>query len=63
MFCEYKNLFGKVEKSVHYYRIFNIAIIDVLLTIIGAFLINLFPLLTSLCEQNLTIFNDFFYIS
>jgi uncharacterized membrane protein len=42
MVCQYKNLFGEVGKGIHSYRIFNIAIVDVLLTIIGAFIIHLF---------------------
>jgi len=40
--CQYKNLLGEVGKGVHSYRIFNIAIVDVLLTIIAAFVIHLF---------------------
>jgi hypothetical protein len=42
MLCEYKDLFGKVGQGVHSYRIFDIAIVDVLLTILGAFIIHLF---------------------
>ena len=42
MLCKYKNLFGKVNKGIHSYRILNIAIVDVLLTIIGAYMIHLF---------------------
>ena len=42
MLCKYKNLFGKVGEGVHSYRIFNIAIVDVILTIVGAFIIHLF---------------------
>jgi hypothetical protein len=42
MLCQYKNIFGEVNKGVHSYRIFNIAIVDVLLTIIGAYVIYLF---------------------
>jgi len=34
MFCEYKHLFGKPNKGFHKYRIFNIAIIDFLLTFV-----------------------------
>ena len=30
MFCKYKNIFGKVDKGIHAYRICNIAIVDVL---------------------------------
>ena len=44
MLCKYKDMFGKVGKGLHSYRILNIAIVDVLLTIIIAFIINLlFP--------------------
>jgi len=34
-------MFGKPRKGIHSIRIFNIAIVDVLLTILGAYLINL----------------------
>ena len=40
--CKYKNLFGEVGKGVHSYRIFNIAVVDVVLTILGAYIIYLF---------------------
>ena len=44
MFCKYKNIFGKIKEGLHSYRIFNIAIIDVLLTIIVAYIIHyMFP--------------------
>ena len=44
MLCKYKNILGEPGKGAHKYRIFNIAIVDVLLTIIIAFIINLlFP--------------------
>jgi hypothetical protein len=39
--CKYKDIFGKVGTGVHSYRIFNIAIVDVLFTILGAYLIHL----------------------
>jgi hypothetical protein len=42
MLCKYKDIFGKVGTGVHSYRIFNIAIIDVIFTFIGAFIIHLF---------------------
>lgn len=42
MLCQYKNLFGEVGKGIHSYRICNIAIVDVLLTLLGAFIIHLF---------------------
>lgn len=38
--CKYKNMFGEPGKGVHSYRIFNIAIVDVLATILGAFFIS-----------------------
>ena len=38
--CKYKNIFGEPGKGIHSYRIFNIAIFDVLATIIGAFIIS-----------------------
>ena len=34
--CKYKNLFGIPGKGIHSYRVFNIAIVDVIETIIGA---------------------------
>jgi hypothetical protein len=40
MFCKYRNIFGKVGQGVHSYRIFNIAIVDVLCTFLGAFVIQ-----------------------
>jgi len=42
MLCKYKDIFGKVGEGIHSYRIFNIAIVDVLLTILAAYLIHLF---------------------
>ena len=42
MLCQYKDALGEVGKGVHSYRIFNIAIVDVLLTILGAYIIHLF---------------------
>jgi hypothetical protein len=40
MFCPYKNIFGEPAKGVHSYRFMDIAVVDVLCTIIGAFLIS-----------------------
>ena len=37
--CKYKNALGVPGKGVHSYRIFNISVVDVLLTIIGAWII------------------------
>jgi len=41
MLCQYKNLFGKVGEGAHSYRIANFAVVDTLLTILGAYLIHL----------------------
>jgi hypothetical protein len=40
--CKYKNILGEVGKGIHSYRIFNIAIADVLLTILAAYVIHIF---------------------
>jgi hypothetical protein len=37
-----ENNFGKPGQGIHSYRIFNIAIVDVLFTIVGAYLISYF---------------------
>jgi hypothetical protein len=42
MLCKYKDVLGKVGEGAHSYRIFNIAIVDVILTILCAFIIHLF---------------------
>ena len=41
MVCHYKNLFGEVGKGIHSYRLGGIAIADVIMTIIWAFIISL----------------------
>jgi hypothetical protein len=40
--CKYKDILGVPGKGVHSYRIFNVAFVDVIMTIIGAFLISYF---------------------
>jgi len=40
MYCKYKDLFGKVGTGLHSIRICNIAVVDVLLTILAAYLIS-----------------------
>ena len=37
--CEYKNILGEPNKGVHSYRMCGIAIVDMLLTILGAYFI------------------------
>lgn len=39
-FRKFKEIFGKEGEGVHSIRIFNIAIVDVLLTILGSLLIS-----------------------
>jgi hypothetical protein len=34
LFCKYKHIFGKPNEGVHQYRLFNLAIVDVLCTIV-----------------------------
>ena len=38
--CKYKNLLGIPGKGIHSYRLFNIAIADVIMTFIGSFIIS-----------------------
>jgi hypothetical protein len=40
MLCPYRHILGKEGEGIHSYRIFNIAIMDVLFTLIGAFIIS-----------------------
>jgi fatty acid desaturase len=40
MLCQYKDILGKPNKGIHSYRIFNIAIFDVILTILLALFIS-----------------------
>jgi len=41
-FKEFKNIFGKEGEGAHSIRFFNFAIVDIILTIIGSFLISIF---------------------
>jgi hypothetical protein len=42
MLCKYKDALGIPGEGIHSYRIFNIAIMDVVFTIVGAALIHYF---------------------
>lgn len=42
MLCKYKNIFGHLKKGVHSIRLFDIAVLDVLGTILIAWLIAYF---------------------
>ena len=41
-FNKMREIFGKEGEGVHSYRVFNIAIVDVIATIIGAYLLSIF---------------------
>ena len=44
MLCKYKNVLGTVNTGLHSYRILDIAIVDVILTILLAYIVKLiFP--------------------
>jgi len=38
--CKYSGIFGEPGTGVHKYRLFGLAIVDVIMTIIGGFLIS-----------------------
>ncbi len=40
LFCQYKDIFGKPNEGVHSYRLFDIAVVDVGMTIIGGYLMH-----------------------
>jgi phage-related protein len=40
--CKYKNILGIPGKGIHSYRVGGVAIADVIMTIIGAFIISFF---------------------
>lgn len=42
MLCKYKNIFGEVGQGIHSYRLFDIAIIDFIFTILFGLLVCAF---------------------
>jgi uncharacterized membrane protein len=38
--CRYKDIFGRPREGAHSYRLFDIAVVDVAATIIGAYVIS-----------------------
>ena len=38
--CKYKNALGEQRKGIHSYRLFGVAIADVIMTILGSYLIS-----------------------
>jgi hypothetical protein len=57
LFKEYRNIFGKPNEGVHSYRIFNLALIDVVFTILAAFIITYYNnnMLNTIFIKNLLI--------
>ncbi len=41
MLCQYSEMLGKPKEGLHSYRIFDIAVVDVILTFIGAYILYL----------------------
>ena len=62
--CPYRNMFGAPNNGVHSYRLLNIAVVDVVFTILAAYMISMYTkytfLLTSISLFALGIF--FHYI-
>lgn len=56
--CKYKNVLGEPGKGIHSYRIWNIAVVDVIMTIIGALIIKL--LFFKNCHYGAVLFWFFF---
>lgn len=40
--CQYKDIFGKPKTGAHRYRVFDLAIVDVVMTIVAAYIIARF---------------------
>lgn len=40
--CKYKNVLGEPNKGIHSYRFMGVAIMDVIMTILAAYLISIF---------------------
>lgn len=49
--CKYRNVFGIPREGVHGPRFFNLAIVDVMFTLIGAYLISLYTKYTFLTSS------------
>jgi len=39
--CKYKDIFGKPNEGIHSYRLLDLAIMDIIFTIIAAYLISI----------------------
>ena len=55
-YCTYQNIFGAPNTGLHSYRIYNIAVIDVIFTFIFAYFIQI------IIEHCLSIHVNYFYV-
>jgi hypothetical protein len=60
--CQYKNLLGEPHKGVHSIRVFNIAIVDVIMMIIGAKLLQIITNKILRLNKNFLIYLIFLFI-
>ena len=60
--CKYKDIFGKPGTGVHNLRLFNIAVVDVLFTIIGSVIIAQFIKISSKPILNIAMISLFFFL-
>ena len=42
MFCQYRELLGRPREGLHAYRFYDFAIVDIMLTFLGAWIISYF---------------------
>jgi len=40
MSCPFRDILGRPNEGIHSYRLFNLAIVDIILTVIGAIIIS-----------------------
>ena len=60
--CKYKDIFGKPKTGVHKIRLFNIAFIDFIFTLLGALVISLFTSFSSKPFVNFVIVAFFLFL-
>lgn len=56
IFKGYKNIFGEPKEGVHSIRVFDFAVVDIVLTILGAFIIS------KVCDMNFVFALILFFI-
>lgn len=60
MLCKYKNILGEPNKGIHSIRLFNIAIMDLLMTIAAAVILGIFVFKGGICIIILLFLSLFF---